>query len=150
MVAPSMTLRRRAPSLILLFTGAGPVALLSGRGSGNIPENLRGATAKGGDWGACPRAPDDEQRHPQALSPEFDCRLARRFPQGFPENALVEELAAEGFRPAGSCEIDPSLKFLAFDSKGRGAPTVSATAYWQVELSGRITWTKGFVAYTFF
>jgi hypothetical protein len=90
-----------------------------------------------------------EQRHPQALSPEFNARLASRFPQGFAEKALVTELAADGFKPAGSCETDPSIKFLVFDSKGRGAPNVSATVYWQADLSGRIVWTKGFVAYTF-
>jgi hypothetical protein len=144
-----MTLRRKALPLILLLTGAGSVAVLPGCGSGNIPEILRGTTAKGGYWGACPRSPDDEQRHPQALSPEFNARLAKRFPQGSAEKALVSELAADGFRPAGSCETDPSIKFLAFDSKGRGAPSVSATVYWQADLSGRITWTKGFVAYTF-
>ncbi len=125
------------------------MALLPGCGSGNIPEILRGTSAKGGYWGACPRTPEDEQRYPQALSPEFNARLARRFPQGSAEKALVSELATDGFRPAGSCETDPSIKFLVFDSKGRGAPQVSATVYWQADLSGRITWTKGFVAYTF-
>jgi hypothetical protein len=144
-----MPLKRRVLKFILLFTGAGSMAVLPGCGSGNIPEILRGTTAKGGYWGACPRSPDDEQRHPQALSPEFNARLASRFPQGFAEKALVSELAADGFKPAGSCETDPSIKFLVFDSKGRGAPNVSATVYWQADFSGRIVWTKGFVAYTF-
>src|SRR5712692_10516392 len=99
-----MTLRRQALALILLFTGAGSVAVLLGCGSRNIPEILRGTTAKGGYWGACPRSLDDEQRHPQALSPEFNARLAREFPQGSAEKALVSELAADGFKVAGSCE----------------------------------------------
>jgi hypothetical protein len=105
--------------------------------------------AEGGYWGACPRSPEDEQRYPQALSPEFNARLAQRFPQGSAEKVLINERAADGFRPAGGCQTDPNIKSLAFDSKGRGAPNVSATVLWQADLSGRITWTNGFVAYTF-
>jgi len=144
-----MTPRRQSLTCILLFASSGSLAVLSGCGSNNIPEILQGASAVGGYWGACPRSLDDEKRYPQGLSPEFNARLAKKFPQGSADKALVSELAADGFRPAGSCEADPSIKFLVFDSKGRGAPNVSATVYWQADLSGRITWTKGFVAYTF-
>ena len=143
-----MNLRRQpVATLIFFFGGAISAAVLSGCGSERIPAILRGVSAGGGYWGACPRRPEN-QSSPLAVSPEFDARLARRFPTGTEASALVSALTAEGFKPAGSCETDSSIRFLEFKDKD-ATPSVTAQAYWQADSTGRITWTKGFVAYTF-
>jgi hypothetical protein len=139
-----MSLRR---TLFFLLAGAISAAVLSGCGSERIPAILRGVSAGGGYWGACPRRPEN-QSSPSALSPEFNARLASRFPPGTATSALVSALTAEGFKPAGSCEADSSIRILAFNDKN-AIPNVTAQVYWQADSTGRITWTKGFVAYTF-
>jgi hypothetical protein len=82
------------------------------------------------------------------VSPEFNARLASSFRPGTAASALVSALTAEGFKLAGSCETDSSITILAFNDKD-AIPNVTAQVYWQADLTGRITWTKGFVAYTF-
>jgi hypothetical protein len=147
-VVPTMSPRRQAVvKLVLLFLGATSPAVLSGCGSKKIPEILRGVSAGGGYWGACPRRVENESS-PLAVSPEFNARLASKFPPGTADGALVSGLTAEGFKPAGSCESDPSIRILAFEDKNT-IPNVTAQVYWHSDLTGRITWTKGFVAYTF-
>jgi hypothetical protein len=141
-----MTLRRQAvPTLI--FVGAISVAVLSGCGSERIPAILRGVSAGGGYWGACPRRPEN-QSSPLAVSPELNSRLASKFPPGTAASALVSTLTAEGFKPAGSCETDSSIRILAFNDKD-ATPNVTAQVYWQADSKDQITWTQGFVAYTF-
>ena len=90
----------------------------------------------------------ENESTPLAVSPEFNARLASRFPPGTADNALVRGLTAEGLKPAGSCESDPSVRILSFVDKNM-IPNVTAQVYWHSDLSGRIAWTKGFVAYTF-
>jgi hypothetical protein len=58
-------------------------------------------------------------------------------------------LAAEGFKAAGSCETVSSISILSFNDK-EAIPNVTAQVDWQADSTGRITWTMGFVAYTFF
>jgi hypothetical protein len=143
-----MSLKRQAVlTPVLLFAAIVSAAVLSGCGSERIPEILRGVSAGGGYWGACPRRIENESS-PLALSPEFDARLASRFPPGTADSVLVSGLTAEGFKSAGSCESDPSIRILAFVDKNT-TPEVTAQVYWQADLTGRIAWTKGFVAYTF-
>jgi hypothetical protein len=115
--------------------------------SNGIPEILQGVTAGGGYWGACPRSPE-EQRHPLALSPEFNARLASKFPPGSDEKTMTDALAHMGFKPAGSCEEDRTVRILRFDKRGSGLVDVTAVVYWQADSEGKILWTKGFVAYT--
>jgi hypothetical protein len=147
-VAPNMRLKHQpVASLIFFFGGAISAAVLTGCGSERIPAILRGVSAGGGYWGACPRGPEN-QSSPLAVSPEFDARLASRFPAGTEASALVSALTAEGFKPAGSCESDSSIRLLEFKDKD-ATPGVTAQAYWQADATGRITWTRGFVAYTF-
>jgi hypothetical protein len=134
-------------TLVFLFAGIVSAAVLSGCGSERIPEILRGVSAGGGYWGACPRQVENEAS-PLAVSPELNSRLASRFPPGTADGVLVSGLTAEGFKPAGSCESDPSIRILAIADKST-IPEVTAQVYWQADLTGRITWTKGFVAYTF-
>jgi hypothetical protein len=126
---------------------AATAAWCCGCGSNDIPEILQGATAGGGYWGACPRTPE-QQRHPLALSPEFNARLASRFPPGSSEQTLVGALAATGFRSIGTCDQDESIRIFRFDKRGSGIVDVTAVVYWKTDSQGKILWTKGFVAYT--
>src|SRR5579872_6885084 len=115
--------RRRATILLLaLSSTVWFLALMPACGSASVPEILRGVTAGGGWWGACPRRENDEQSRPLALSPELNARLVGRFPPGSSEGDLISALTAEGFKPAGSCKGDPNTKILAFDAKGTGVP----------------------------
>jgi hypothetical protein len=124
------------------------VAPLSGCGSNSIPEILRGASAGGGYWGACPRGRDSESS-PLALSPEFNSRLESRYPPGSADIVLLNQLTAAGFTSAGNCSSDPNIRILAFHDKEPN-PGVIAEVYWQTDSKGQIDWTKGFVRYIFF
>jgi len=115
--------------------------------SNGIPDILQGVTAGGGYWGACPRPPE-EQNRPLALSPEFNARLASKFPPGTAETTLTSALAGMGFRSSGSCEADQTIRILRFDKRGSGLVDVTAVVYWQANPEDKILWTKGFVAYT--
>ena len=143
-----MARRRKALTQIMLFICAESVAVLSGCGSSSIPEILRGVSAGGGYWGACPREHDFESS-PSALSPEFNVRLESRQPPGSADTVLVSGLTAEGFKSAGVCKADPNTKILAFEDKNT-FPNVVAEVYWQTDSEGRIAWTKGFVRYISF
>ena len=140
--------RLQAVSLILIFAIVGSAGALYGCGSGRTPEILRGVSAGGGYWGACPRNQDFESS-PAALSPEFNARLERRYPPGSPDTIFVSELTAAGFKSAGVCNSDPNINILAFDDKVT-IPNVVAEVYWQSDSNGRMAWTKGFVRYIFF
>jgi len=140
--------RRQALSLTLLFASAGCGPALTGCGSKGLPEILRGVSAGGGYWGACPRRIEDESR-PLALSPELNARLTDRFPPGTADTALVSALTAEGFKSAGACESDLDTKILAFEDKN-AIPNVTAEVYRHTDSQGRIAWTRAFVRYEFF
>jgi len=118
-----------------------------GFGSNDVPDILRGVSAAGGRWGACPR--DVAARgSPLAVSPEFDARLASRFPPGSPETRLTNALDQMGFKSIGSCEDDRTVRMSRYDRRGSGLVDVTAAVYWQADTEGKIRWTKGFVAYT--
>jgi hypothetical protein len=119
-----------------------------------VPPILQGARAQGGWWGACPPSNQTEvdsikAMRQLALSPEFNVRLRNDFPPGSPEQTLVDSLQRQGFREAGSCKSDPSIKVATFYAKGTGLLPYAtiAEAYWQTD-GDRIVWTKGFVRYS--
>ena len=127
--------------LIVLFA----IALFGWLSRLGVPEIVRGSTAKGGLWGACPSAEQANGRE-EALSPKFTARLNERFPHGSPEKNLIDALRGEGFTGPNSCESNNSIKWAGFRLNGN---EVVAQAYWKTDQLGRIIWTKGFVAYTF-
>jgi hypothetical protein len=137
-------MRGSSPTLVLSLAA---MAWFSGCGSNDTPEILQGVTASGGYWGACPRTPE-QQRLPLALSPEFNARLASRFPPGSSEQTLVGALAAMRFRSMGRCDEDESIRIFRFDKRRGGIVDVTAAVYWKADSQGKILWTKGFVAYT--
>jgi hypothetical protein len=108
----------------------------------DIPEILRGATAGGGYFGACPPK-DHAVTIPLAISPEFNQRLEERFPPGSPQIALSNSLNSVGFLTGPACDTVPEIRSLIFRSNG-----TMALVEWESDGQGRILWTKGFVAYT--
>ena len=144
-----MKLRHQLHFLAPLLACIGTMATFSGCGSSNVPEILRGVTAAGGLFSACPQRPDFEKNRPLALSPELNNRLANRFPPESDEKLLTSALTAEGFKSAGTCDGDPSIKILAFDSEGRCPSCLTAQVYWKADATGQVSWTKGFVLYKF-
>jgi hypothetical protein len=119
-----------------------------------VPPILQGATAQGGWWGACPPSTQTETDSMKAmrqlaLSPEFNERLRNDFPPGSPAQTLVDSLLNQGFRYAGYCKSDQSIKLTTFYAKGSGILPYAtiAEAYWQTD-GDRIVWTKGFVSYS--
>jgi len=119
-----------------------------------VPPILQGATAQGGWWGACPPGNQTEAdsiraMHQLALSPQFNERLKKDFPPGSSEQTLVESLRKQGFRDAGYCKSDQSIKLATFYAKGSGILPYAtiAEAYWQTD-GDHIVWTKGFVSYS--
>jgi hypothetical protein len=136
--------RLAAAALVVLALSLPSLYWLNGR---RIPEIVRGATAGGGHWGACPASqivhPPDMK---EAISPEFNARLARKFPPGSSEQILIQTLKTEGFGPPRECDFDPSVKWSEFRSNGN---EVVAQAYWKSDSKGALLWTKGFVGYTF-
>jgi hypothetical protein len=133
----------------VILTGILLLGLATACSSSKIPEILRGVSAGGGYWGACPR-PDWASKSPLAISPEFNDRLATRFPPGSPESRLIEDLSREGFVMMGACESAPTIRIMTFKAEGIGlvVSEIGASAYWQADANGKIVWTKGFVAYT--
>jgi len=118
--------------------------------SDKVPEILRGVSAGGGYWGACPSPQWAPKQDELAISPEFNDRLATRYPPGSAEIRLLEDLTREGFKDSGHCESEPAIRIMAFHADGIGllVSAITAQAYWQSDAQGRIVWTKGFVAYT--
>jgi hypothetical protein len=112
------------------------------------PEIVRGSSAGGGLWGACPLPKESgiEVGAPEALSPEFNARLATRFPPGSAEQGLIGALKKEGFGAPSVCELDRSIKWVSYNLDG---DTMVAEAYWKADPVGKIIWTEGYVAYTF-
>jgi hypothetical protein len=117
--------------------------------SSKVPEVLRGVTAGGGYWGACPQ-PAWPHESTLAISPEFNRRLTTRFPPGSPQVNLIDALSREGFKDSGTCESASDIRILSFHAAGIGLfiSEITAQVYWQSDTRGRIVWTKGFVAYT--
>lgn len=119
------------------------------------PPLLRGATASGGWWGACPPRNETDAKSMKimeklAVSPEFNSRMEIEFPPGSQEQALVETLIHQGFALQGQCATDPTIKIASFYAPGRGfLPYATiAQAYWKSDVDGRIEWTKGFLRYS--
>ncbi len=138
-------MRRSAYTSVILLA-----LLPAACGSDKIPEILRGVSAGGGYWGACPPPQWVPKNDRLAISPEFNDRLAARYPAGSPESRLIEDLTRQGFKDSGGCESAPSIRFLTFHAEGIGlvVSAITAQAYWQADPQSRIVWTKGFVAYT--
>jgi hypothetical protein len=134
---------------------SGCAAACSSTNQKSVPPILRNATAHGGWWGACPpsSATEVESRRMMrdlAVSPEFNSRLENAFPQGSPEEALIDSLTGQGFVLSGQCKADSTIRFLSFHAEGSGflPYATNAQVYWQADANGRIVWTKGFVRYT--
>jgi hypothetical protein len=137
--------------LVVPLSGA---LLACSSGNAVVPPILQGATAQGGWWGACPPSNQTEAdtiktMRRLALSPEFNNRLSTDFPTGSPQQTLVDSLRKQGFRDAGYCKADPSIKMATFYAKGSGLLPYAtvAEAYWKTD-GDRIVWTKGFVRFS--
>jgi hypothetical protein len=134
---------------------SGCAAACSSPNQKSVPPILRNATAHGGWWGACPPSSETEVESRRmmrdlAVSPEFNSRLENAFPQGSPEEALIDSLTGQGFVLIGQCKADSTIRFLSFHAEGSGflPYATNAQVYWQADANGRIVWTKGFVRYT--
>ncbi len=97
--------------------------------------------------GACPPSNQTEAdsiraMHQLALSPQFNDRLNNALPPGSSEQSLVESLRKQGFRVAGYCKSDQSIKLATCYAKGSGLLPYAtiAEAYWQTD-GDRIVWT---------
>jgi hypothetical protein len=119
-----------------------------------VPPILRGATAHGGWWGACPPSSETEVETRRimrelALSPELNSRLEAQFPPGSPEQALIDSLTEQGFVLSGQCKTDSTIRIASFDAPGHGflPYATSAQVYWQADADRRIVWTKGFLMF---
>jgi hypothetical protein len=134
-----MVARRFAPLVLTLAVAAC---------NSSVPPILEGASAAGGWASGCPQ-PADWPKSPEALSPEFDARLKQRFPPGTPAKELTAELGQWAFTISESCQDDPTIKMAHFrETEGRVLfMPMTASVYWKVDAGGRITWTKGFVAF---
>jgi hypothetical protein len=120
------------------------------------PPILSGASA-GGGWSlaGCPPANNTERSlmrgGPEALSPQLDERLNARFPAGASGAGLESFLRSQGFVTLGFCANDSSIERMQFRQTGGGFygpyPAFALVA-WKVDDRGRVTWIKGYVAYT--
>jgi len=83
------------------------------------------------------------------VSPELEARLAESFAVGSREGELLETLRAQGFEFLPPCEADDSVRSAKFAQPGAGLSLSGTIAeiYWQVDRSGNILWTHGFVRY---
>jgi hypothetical protein len=134
---------------------SGCAASSSSTNHGSVPPILRGVTAHGGWWGACPPSSETEAESRRimrelAVSPEFSSRLENAFPPRSPEQASIDSLTAHGFELRGQCKADPTIRIAGFHANGSGflAYAPNAEVYWQANADGRIVWMKGFVMYT--
>src|SRR5438093_13756677 len=99
-----------------------------------LPPLLRGATASGGWYGACPPANESQaaaQAHGEAISPELDARLKEQFPPGTEESKIVRVLGEQGFAPSKECEGDHSIRYSQFRGHSVLANDVHAAVYWK-------------------
>ncbi len=133
---------------------SGSAASCSSTSQPVVPPLLRGATAQGGWWGACPPSSETEKESRRimgqlAISPEFNSRLQNAFPPGSAERDLLASLSAQGFVLSDPCKADSTIRIASFHADGRGflRYATNAQVYWQADADGRIVWTKGFVAY---
>ena len=134
---------------------SGCTAACSSTNQKSVPPILRGATAHGGWWGACPPSSETEVETRRimrelAVSPEFNSRLESGFPPGSSEQAFIDSLTGQGFVLSGRCKADSTVRIASFHADGSGflAYATNAQVYWQADADGRIVWTKGFVRYT--
>jgi hypothetical protein len=116
------------------------------------PPLLQGATA-GSGWfsGGCPAHDwDITAKYPEAHAPQVEARLARDFPAGTPEQALLAALTRQGFKPDIPCDNDATIHRALFNQKGGGlfGPYAAmAQVAWKVDGQDRIVWTKAQLAY---
>jgi hypothetical protein len=116
------------------------------------PPLLQNAIA-GGGWfsGGCPAHDwDITAKYPEAHAPQVEARLARDFPAGTPEQALLAALTRQGFKSDGACDNDPSIHRAVFNQAGGGlfGPyPARAQVAWKVDGEGRVVWTKAQLAY---
>jgi hypothetical protein len=118
-----------------------------------LPSLLKGATAHGGYFGACPPANATEavaMHGDSAASPELTQRLAQEFPVGSSASRLSDALSEQGFRLSPSCPSDPSIHIARFDQTGGSmfAFPMIAVIFWKGDERDAIVWAKGFVAFT--
>lgn len=118
------------------------------------PPLLIGAHATGGSSnGWCP--PDDEDfpgSQPETGSPEIERRLAKGFPPGSSEAALVQYLHGQGFKRMAPCANDPSIRranFFQHSGGGLFGPYPAfAVVGWKVDADGRVVWTRAEISFT--
>jgi hypothetical protein len=116
------------------------------------PPLLLNATASSGWAGGCPpHANELAFAKPEAHALQVEARLARDFPVGTPEQALVAALTRQGFKPDAACDNDPTIHRAMFYQTGGGFfgpyPAMANIA-WKVDSEGRIVWTKANLMYT--
>jgi len=146
-----MTYRIRVLALFLAFLGG---CSPSADERQSLPSLLRGVSAGGGYFSACPPTNKTEAMMLEtsniAISPELNKRLQEQFPPGSADSRLVETLKNQGFSLGEPCTADPTIQHASFFQKGSGflPYDINADIYWKRDLDGRIVWTKGLVAYT--
>lgn len=120
-----------------------------------LPPLLMRAHSGTGWYGACPvsseaEARDRQQQGRQGISPELTEHLASAFPAGTAEATMIASLTQQGFELPEPCKSDTTIKRAVFNRKGSGLIpyTTFAQVYWQTDASGRVLWTKGFIAFT--
>ena len=81
----------------------------------------------------------------QRTSSWLNRRLALRFPKGTESAVVLSSLNDLGFRPAGVCQRDGSIRFARFDSPGTFLHLypVTAMVYWKVDAKHRVLWVRG-------
>jgi hypothetical protein len=115
-----------------------------------LPPLLRGATAGGGWWGACPLPKElsgTTVNSTLALSPELNQRLQQEFPPGSREDALVSSLVRQQFQIQSPCRDDNSIRVARFQQHG-GLYPMTADVYWKTDQDNNVIWTKGFIQFT--
>ena len=97
--------------------------------------------------GCPPWAPMDLQ-HPGSI----EDRVEKAFPSGTPQDLVVRSLSQQGFKVEASCASDPSIRYATFNQGGGGLygpyPAYSVVT-WKVDLTGKVIWATGTVAYTY-
>ncbi len=106
---------------------SGCAASCSSTGQTVVPPLLRGVTAQGGWWGACPPSSETEQESRRimgqlAISPEFNSRLESAFPPGSAERDMLSSLSAQGFVLSDPCKADSTIRIASFHADGSAIP----------------------------
>ncbi|MDN8618957.1 hypothetical protein [Variovorax ginsengisoli] len=141
----AMTLHRALQTAVLLAGACAASGCSNAEDA--LPVILRGATSGSGYDSACPArsAKEAERNHKLAISPEFNQRLLEAFPPGTAEETLTNFLAMHRFSFHGSCDTNPLVRRASFKQKGKGllAYDTHAQVFWEVDVAGKLVWTKG-------